>query len=146
MPEMRWTAVKITQYGHGVCSINGEACGCAVDEHTWSLTEERDAAGGKDTARYLAAGATRSLWVRTKQGCLAEAVPELRALADNGERDAHLREEKTKLHRCHRRPPVTSPRTSGRRAQPQKQPQRSASISLRQLSRDPTNGPGGLRS
>ncbi len=78
LADYGWTAVKITQYGHGVCSVNGESCGCAVDEHTWSISEERDAASGKDTARYLAAGATRSLWVRTKQGRLAEAVPDLR--------------------------------------------------------------------
>lgn len=76
--EYQWTAVKITQFGHGVCSMNGEACGCALDEHAWSVSEERDSAGGKDTARYLAAGAQRTLWVRTKQGRLAEAVPELR--------------------------------------------------------------------
>ena len=78
LADYGWTAVKITQYGHGVCSVNGESCGCAVDEHTWSISEEKDAASGKDTARYLAAGAARSLWVRTKQGRLAEAVPDLR--------------------------------------------------------------------
>jgi hypothetical protein len=76
--EYDWTAVKITQYGHGVCSTNGEACGCAVDEHTFAITEERDAAGKGDTSRFLAAGARRSLWVRTKQGMLAEAMPDLR--------------------------------------------------------------------
>lgn len=76
--EYDWTAVKITQFGHGICSVNGESCGCAVEEHAWSLTEERDSASGKDTARYLAAGARRTLWVRTKQGRLAEAVPDLR--------------------------------------------------------------------
>jgi molybdopterin-guanine dinucleotide biosynthesis protein len=81
--EYRWTAVKITQFGHGVCSVNGESCGCATEEHAWSVSEERDATSGKDTARYVAAGAQRTLWVRTKQGRLAEAVPELRhALAD----------------------------------------------------------------
>ncbi len=78
LADYGWTAVKITQYGHGVCSVNGETCGCAVDEHTWSISEEKDADSGKDTARYLAAGATRSLWVRSKQGRLAEAVPDLR--------------------------------------------------------------------
>jgi hypothetical protein len=77
-PEREWTAVKITQYGHGVCSVNGESCGCAVDEHTFALTEERDRAGKSDTSRFLAAGARRSLWVRTKQGRLAEAMPDLR--------------------------------------------------------------------
>ena len=31
--EYDWTAVKITQFGHGICSVNGESCGCAVEEH-----------------------------------------------------------------------------------------------------------------
>lgn len=74
-PEARWTAVKITQFGHGVCSVNGESCHCAVDEHRFALTEERDAAGRGDTSRFLAAGAEHSLWLRTKQGRLAEAMP-----------------------------------------------------------------------
>ena len=78
LPERGWTAVKITQYGHGLCSVNGESCGCAVDEHTFAITEERDRAGKGDTSRFLAAGARRSLWVRTKQGRLAEAMPDLR--------------------------------------------------------------------
>jgi molybdopterin-guanine dinucleotide biosynthesis protein len=78
LPERGWTAVKITQYGHGLCSVNGESCGCALDEHTFAITEERDRAGRSDTSRFLAAGARRSLWVRTKQGRLAEAMPDLR--------------------------------------------------------------------
>lgn len=78
LQEREWTAVKITQYGHGVCSVNGESCGCAVDEHTWAISEERDRTGKSDTSRFLAAGARRSLWVRTKQGRLAEAMPDLR--------------------------------------------------------------------
>ena len=76
--ERQWTAVKITQFGHGECSVNGEACGCAVDEHTFAITEERDRAGKSDTSRFLVAGAARAIWVRTKQGCLAEAMPALR--------------------------------------------------------------------
>ncbi|MDP9269211.1 MAG: hypothetical protein M3P27_12920 [Acidobacteriota bacterium] len=78
LPEYGWTAVKITQFGHGVCSVNGESCECAMDEHMWSVSEEKDATSGKDTARYLSSGAKRSLWVRTKQGRLAEAMPDLR--------------------------------------------------------------------
>lgn len=81
-PQAAWTAVKITQYGHGICSINGEACGCAVDEHRFAILEERDPAGRSDTARFLAAGAARALWVRTKQGQLAEAMPLLRRHLD----------------------------------------------------------------
>ena len=77
-PERDWTAMKITQYGHGVCSVNGEACGCAADDHTFAVTEERDPAGRADTCRMLAAGARRVFWVRTKQGRLAEALPQVR--------------------------------------------------------------------
>ena len=46
LPERRWTAVKITQFGHGICSVNGESCDCATDEHTVAISEERDATGG----------------------------------------------------------------------------------------------------
>jgi hypothetical protein len=84
-PEAAWTAVKITQYGHGVCSINGENCGCAPDQHTFSLEEEHSRENRTDTSRFLVAGAARSLWLRTKQGRLAEALPLLRhALAGAG--------------------------------------------------------------
>jgi hypothetical protein len=77
LPDYHWTAVKITQFGHGVCSVNGKACHCAVDEHRWAITEERDRSGKSDTSRFLVAGAARSLWVRTKQGKLEEAMPSL---------------------------------------------------------------------
>ena len=76
--EFDWTAVKITQYGHGVCSANGEACDCVTDDHSWAISEERDRSGESDTSRFLVAGASRALWVRTEQGRLAEAMPALR--------------------------------------------------------------------
>lgn len=76
--EFGWTAVKITQYGHGICSANGEACDCATSDHSWAISEERDRSGKSDTSRFLVAGAVRALWVRTEQGRLAEAMPELR--------------------------------------------------------------------
>jgi molybdopterin-guanine dinucleotide biosynthesis protein len=78
LPDFGWTAVKITQYGHGICSADGEACDCATSDHSWAISEERDPAGGSDTSRFLAAGARQALWVRTEQGRLAEAMPELR--------------------------------------------------------------------
>ena len=78
LPEMHWTAAKITQYGHGICSANGEPCDCATDDHSWAITEERDQSGGSDSSRFLVSGAVRSLWVRTRQGMLAEAMPRLR--------------------------------------------------------------------
>ena len=78
LPEFHWTAAKITQYGHGICSANGEPCDCATDDHSWAITEERDRSGESDSSRFLLSGATRSLWVRTRQGMLAEAMPRLR--------------------------------------------------------------------
>src|SRR5579862_5662938 len=78
LPEFHWTAFKITQYGHGVCSLNGESCHCATDDHSWAISEEKDRSGESDTSRFLIAGAVRALWVRTEQGRLAEAVPTIR--------------------------------------------------------------------
>src|ERR1700757_4318953 len=76
--EFDWTAVKITQYGHGVCSANGAPCDCATDDHSWAISEEKNRDGESDTSRFLLAGAARALWVRTEQGRLAEAMPALR--------------------------------------------------------------------
>jgi hypothetical protein len=86
MPEMQWTAFKITQFGHGVCSANGEPCDCETAEHTIAISEEHERASGTDSSRYLAAGAVRALWVRTRVGQLAEAMPRVRreiAAAEN---------------------------------------------------------------
>ncbi len=74
-----WIAGKITQYGHGVCAQNGENCDCAPDEHVCAINWETHADTGTDSARFLAAGARRSFWLRTKQGFLAEGLPLLRA-------------------------------------------------------------------
>jgi hypothetical protein len=78
LPEFGWTAVKITQYGHGICSANGEACDCATADHSWAISEERNRSGESDTSRFLVAGAVRAWWARTEQGRLAEAMPTLR--------------------------------------------------------------------
>jgi hypothetical protein len=85
LPQRRWTAVKITQFGHGVCSANGEPCDCETADHTIAISEERERASGTDSSRYLAAGAARSFWVRTRQGQLSEAMPRLRALLAESE-------------------------------------------------------------
>lgn len=78
LPEYEWTALKITQYGHGVCSRDGESCHCATADHTWAISEETDRSGKSDTSRFLTAGAARAWWVRTEQGRLAEAMPTVR--------------------------------------------------------------------
>jgi hypothetical protein len=78
LPEFHWTAMKITQYGHGICSANGKPCECACDDSSWAITEERDRSGESDSSRFLLSGAARSLWVRTRQGMLEEAMPRIR--------------------------------------------------------------------
>jgi hypothetical protein len=87
MPEMNWTAFKITQFGHGMCSANGEPCDCETAEHTVAVSEERPGSDTTtDSGRFLAAGAVRSFWVRTRQGDLSDAMPGIRkevALAEN---------------------------------------------------------------
>ncbi len=98
LPEFHWTALKVTQYGHGICSANGAPCDCATGDHSWAVTEEKrteemhpgertaertnkkDRADASDTARFLAAGADHAWWVRTEQGRLAEAMPRVRAI------------------------------------------------------------------
>jgi dethiobiotin synthetase len=35
LPERRWTSMKITQFGHGVCSEHGEPCSCSLIVFCW---------------------------------------------------------------------------------------------------------------
>jgi hypothetical protein len=78
IPEAGWVAGKITQYGHGVCAKNGKDCDCAPDEHVCALSWEERPDTKTDSGRFLAAGAHKSFWLRTKQGFLAEGMPLLR--------------------------------------------------------------------
>ena len=83
LPQAGWIAGKITQYGHGVCAQNGHDCDCAPEEHICAIEWETLRDSGTDSARFLAAGARKSFWLRTKQGYLAEGLPLLRtALAE----------------------------------------------------------------
>ncbi len=77
-PQARWIAGKITQYGHGVCAQNGDNCDCAPTEHVCAINWETQPDSNTDSARFLAAGARQSFWLRTKQGFLAEGLPLLR--------------------------------------------------------------------
>lgn len=84
-PSFNWTAAKITQYGHGICSEDGEPCGCEPTEHAFVLTEETDPAATNDTSRFLGAGARRALWLRVRQGQLAQAFPLLEKSVERDE-------------------------------------------------------------
>ncbi len=75
LPEFGWAAVKITQYGHGVCSSHGKNCGCEAEaDHPYALSEEYEP-GSTDSGRFLAAGARRAFWLRTRTGDLRAAEP-----------------------------------------------------------------------
>lgn len=82
----RWTAVKITQYGHGICSNEGKACDCAPSdaEHPFALSEEYEPSR-TDSGRFLAAGAERSFWLRTPAGELPRAATTVQKLLKQSE-------------------------------------------------------------
>jgi hypothetical protein len=80
--DLHWTALKITQHAHGLCSANAQPCDCATGDHSWAINEERDRSGESDTSRFLVAGADHAWWVRTQQGRLAEAMPRIRTILD----------------------------------------------------------------
>ncbi|MCP5111870.1 MAG: hypothetical protein GY953_13650 [bacterium] len=80
--ELGWTALKITQYGHDICSSAGAECDCTVEDPdcSYAIRAEKDASGRTDTARFLQAGAREAYWLRTRTGQLAGAIPALRRL------------------------------------------------------------------
>jgi len=85
LPTYNWTAFKLTQFGHGRCSLNGKPCQCATADHAWAITEEKDRSGKSDSSRFLTAGAKHSFWVRTAQGQLAKAIPAIQRRLDQTE-------------------------------------------------------------
>jgi hypothetical protein len=81
-PEAEWTAIKITQHGHGICSDAGVPCHCAdVPDHPFALDEETSPTT-TDSGRFLAAGARRSFWLRTAQNELAYGLPAFREILE----------------------------------------------------------------
>jgi hypothetical protein len=81
----KWTAVKITQYGHGVCSNEGKSCECSTEpEHPFALSEEYEP-NKTDSGRFLAAGAERSFWLRAPSGELARAAGTLEKILKQSE-------------------------------------------------------------
>jgi hypothetical protein len=75
LEPLGWTAVKITQHGHGIHSVDSHEFDGETDEHPFVLREEKDPRGHGDTCRFLAAGARRALWLRLREGQLAQAYP-----------------------------------------------------------------------
>ena len=85
LPQFNWTAIKITQHGHGICSAAGEPCDCAVEyDHPYAITEETGV-NPSDSGRFLAAGARRAFWLRTAMGQLGGAVGVIREIVESSE-------------------------------------------------------------
>lgn len=82
LPHRKWLAIKLTQFGHGVCSVDGHDCDCTPEDHPFSILDERDRSGATDTSRFLVAGAQRALWVRVRWGMLETVIPSLRSAID----------------------------------------------------------------
>jgi len=78
--DLHWTAMKITQYGHHVCSRAGAHCECADPKRPIAISEESGDKPDSDSGRFLAAGAVHSYWVRTPAGRLAQALPLIRPI------------------------------------------------------------------
>lgn len=117
MPELRWTAFKITPGHEGdgghMAGVDGFSFDVERETATakpelkyseatvlkWTRpsgsgnlaldpnrTEElRFCSSGTDTARFLAAGAVKSIWVRARSGHLADAMPRIREELERAE-------------------------------------------------------------
>jgi hypothetical protein len=86
MWDRRWTALKITQYGNGVCAhhTGTAACGCEPAGEEFALSEEYQG-NGTDSGRFLAAGAERSFWLRVPSGELPRAAVMVRKILAQGQ-------------------------------------------------------------
>ena len=73
LPEYSWTAIKISTHWHSGVLPPGEW----GSEDICNIYEEAEREGSSDTARFLKAGASRSFWIRVKQGNLETAMPRL---------------------------------------------------------------------
>jgi molybdopterin-guanine dinucleotide biosynthesis protein len=85
--DRRWTALKITQYGNGVCASHASdtACGCEpATGEKFALSEEYEK-NGTDSGRFLAAGAERSFWLRVPAGELPRAAATVRKILAQGD-------------------------------------------------------------
>ena len=78
-PEAEWTAVKITQHGHGLLADSGENSGEDLPGHAATLDEEHDRSNRTDTSRFLVAGAARALWLRAEVDHLERGLALIRA-------------------------------------------------------------------
>jgi len=91
---LAWTAVKVSHHA-GDTGAGGAPLADDLPAHLdFLLSEEKDREGHGDTALYLAAGARRALWLRTRGGGLTRALP---GLLEALEGDEHVIVESNSL-------------------------------------------------
>jgi hypothetical protein len=74
---LAWTAVKISHHGGDADSQDTQSADDLPAHLEFLWSEEKDPKALRDTSRFLAAGARRSLWMRARGGGLAQALPGL---------------------------------------------------------------------
>ena len=72
-----WTAVKVSHHAGDAARQDAPSADELPPHLDLLLSEERDPTGDGDTSLYLAAGARRALWLRTRGNGLARALPVL---------------------------------------------------------------------
>ena len=83
LPQYGWTALKISSNWHAGAPADQN---CSIIEENGAETgaenngREKSGMGSGDTSRFLAAGARRAFWVRTRHGSMAETLAEVQAL------------------------------------------------------------------
>jgi len=65
-----WTAIKISSHWHG----ENAAAEASNKESLFRILEEKDRHGPSDTSRFLAAGASRALWIQVRKDGLSAAM------------------------------------------------------------------------
>jgi hypothetical protein len=75
--SLAWTAVKISHHGGDADWQDTQSADDLPAHLDFLWSEEKDRNGHDDTSRYLAAGARRALWMRAREGTLAQALPGL---------------------------------------------------------------------
>jgi len=78
-PQHSWTAVKMSSHWHNEAIASGEE----DREEICSIDEELACETTTDTGRFLAAGASRSFWIRIREGRMEEALPRLRPVLES---------------------------------------------------------------
>lgn len=84
-PEAGWTAVKISPHGHGIWPEQPAAGEQTADTPDVVIQEDREGSGSTGGSRFLAAGARRSFWMRTREGHLAEGMARLEEALEGAE-------------------------------------------------------------